>query len=176
AGAVGLSSGLIYDPGRFADAAEVTALAGEFAGTGGLYATHMRDEGLGLLDSVRETIEVGRRTGVPVQISHHKASGQAAWGLVKESLQLIEQAQAEGLEVHADQYPCTAGSTGLGALVQNGIFDGGPGGLGRVPSDKVFVAAAPGHPEWEGLSIAELASRLGMDAKAAAEHVTASAP
>jgi len=150
AGAVGFSTGLIYEPGRWADAAEITALASEFAESGGLYATHMRDEGLGLLDSVRESIEVGRRTGVPVQISHHKASGQAAWGLVKESLRLIEQAQAEGLDVHADQYPYTAGSTALAAIVRNGAFDGRPGGLGRIPPDKVTIAAAPGHPEAAG--------------------------
>ena len=164
AGAVGFSTGLIYEPGCHADAAEVTALAGEFAGSGGVYATHMRDEGLGLLDSVRESIEVGRRTGLPVEISHHKASGQQAWGMVKESLALIERAQAEGLDVHADQYPYTAGSTGLAAIIQNGTFDGRPGGLGRVPPEKVTVAAAPGHPEWEGRSIAELARLLDVDA------------
>jgi len=168
AGAVGFSTGLIYEPGRWADPAEVTALAAVFAGTGGLYATHMRDEGLGLLDSVRESIEVGRRAGVPVQISHHKASGSAAWGLVKESLRLIEAAQAEGLDVTADQYPYTAGSTGLFAIVRNGAFDGGPGGLGRISPDKVVIAASPGHPEWEGKTIVELGSLLGLEPQAAA--------
>ena len=176
AGAVGFSTGLIYEPGCHADAAEVTALAAEFAGSRGVYATHVRDEGLGLLDSVRESIEVGRRTGLPVEISHHKASGQKAWGLVKESLALIERAQAEGLDVHADQYPYTAGSTGLAAIIQNGTFDGRPGGLGRVPPEKVTVAAAPGHPEWEGRSIAELARLLDKEPQAAAEHVVANAP
>jgi len=176
AGAVGFSTGLIYEPGRWADAAEITALAGEFAGSGGLYATHMRDEGLGLLDSVRESIEVGRRSGVPVQISHHKASGEAAWGMVKESLRLIEAAQAEGLDVHADQYPYTAGSTALGAIVRNGAFDGRPGGLGRIAPEKVSIAASPGHPEWEGRTIAALGQELGLDPQAAAEHVCALVP
>ena len=170
AGAIGFSTGLIYEPGRWAEASEITALAAEFAGRG-LYATHMRDEGLGLLDSVRESIEVGRRAGVPVQISHHKASGQAAWGMVKDSLRLIEQAQAEGLDVHADQYPYTAGSTALAAIVRNGAFDGSPGGLGHIPPDKVAIAASPGHAEWEGLTITALAELLGLGAQAAAERV-----
>jgi N-acyl-D-aspartate/D-glutamate deacylase len=176
AGAVGFSTGLIYEPGRHAALDEVAALACELAGTGALYATHMRDEGAKLLDAVREAIEIGRRARVPVQISHHKASGEASWGLVKESLALIEAAQAEGLDVHADQYPYTAGSTILAAVVQNGAFGGVPGGLGRVSPERVVVAAAVGHPEWEGRSIAELARELRMEPRAAAEHVMAQAP
>jgi N-acyl-D-amino-acid deacylase len=176
AGAVGFSTGLIYEPGRHADTAEVVALAAEMAGTGALYATHMRNEGNGLLDSVREAIEIGRRAGVPVQISHHKASGREAWGLVRESLRLIERAQAEGLDVHADQYPYTAGSTILAAVLQNGAFEGPGRGLGRVEPGDVAVAAAPGHPEWEGRTIADLAKGLGKGPQAAAEQVAAQAP
>jgi N-acyl-D-amino-acid deacylase len=176
AGAVGLSTGLIYEPGRYAETDEIVALAAELSGTGALYATHMRNEGEGLLDSVREAIEIGRRARVPVQISHHKASGQRAWGLVRESLALIERAQAVGLEVHADQYPYTAGSTVLAAVVQNGGFDGRAGGLGRVLPESVSIASAPGHPEWEGRSVAELALALGKSPQSAAEHVIANAP
>ncbi|HKC52969.1 MAG TPA: D-aminoacylase [Myxococcota bacterium] len=176
AGAVGLSTGLIYEPGRYAAADEIAALAAELAGTGALYATHMRNEGEALLDSVREAIEIGRRAHVPVQISHHKASGERAWGLVRESLALIERAQALGLEVHADQYPYTAGSTVLSAVVQNGGFDGREGGLGRISPESVSVASAPGHTEWEGRSIADLARDLGKDPQSAAEHVIARAP
>jgi N-acyl-D-amino-acid deacylase len=176
AGAVGLSTGLVYEPGRYAATDEIAALAAELSGTGALYATHMRNEGEGLLDSVREAIEIGRRARVPVQISHHKAAGERAWGLVRESLALIERAQAEGLDVHADQYPYTAGSTMLAAIVQNGSFDSRPGGLGRISPESVSIAAAPGHPEWEGRSIAALARELGKDAHSAAEHVVAQAP
>ncbi|MFI5317152.1 MAG: amidohydrolase family protein [Myxococcota bacterium] len=171
AGAVGLSTGLVYQPGSFADTAELAELCGELRGSGALYATHMRDEGPGLLDSVREAIEIGRRAGVPVQISHHKAAGRESWGRVHESLGLIERAQAEGLEVHADQYPYTAGSTGLLAVLQNGGFDERPGGLGRVSPDSIAIASAANHPEWEGRSITELMKTLGMDAKRTAEHV-----
>lgn len=77
-------------------------------GSDKLYTTNMRDVGLGLLDSVAEAIEIGERAGVPVQISHQKASGERARGLVKKSLALIEAAKAKGENVHADQYLFTA--------------------------------------------------------------------
>src|SRR5215470_9170140 len=104
AGAVGLSTGLIYEPGRYATTDEVIALAREVAAAGGgLYATHMRNEADGLLDAVREAIRIGEEAGVPVQISHHKASGRRNWGRVRDSLGLIEQARARALDVTADQ-------------------------------------------------------------------------
>ncbi|HTO08586.1 MAG TPA: D-aminoacylase [Myxococcota bacterium] len=176
AGAVGLSTGLIYEPGRHATTDEIVELASELRGSGALYATHMRDEGMGLLDSVRETLEIGRRAGIPVQISHHKAAGERAWGLVRESLALIERAQAQGQDVHADQYPYTAGSTVLEAVARDGALDGRGGARGAIAPERVVVASAPGHVEWEGLTIAELAQRLGLGAQAAAEKVIADAP
>jgi N-acyl-D-amino-acid deacylase len=137
-------------------------------GTGALYATHMRDEGLGLLDSVTEAIEIGERAGVPVQISHHKASGERAWGLVAKSLKLIEDAQAKGQSVHADQYPYTAGSTSLGAIFRDGAF----GGPGRETDPKnIVIASAQGHSEWEGRSIADLAKDMDCTAAEAATHI-----
>lgn len=169
AGALGLSSGLIYDPGRFAAIDELVELAALARGSGALYATHMRDEGAGLLDSVREAIEIGERAGVPVQISHHKASGRAAWGLVNRSLQLIEAAQARGLSVHADQYPYTAGSTVLSAVFRDGRF-GGPG-LGALRPEDVVIASTASHPQWEGQSFVELATAMQCDPAAAATRV-----
>ncbi len=172
AGAVGLSTGLIYEPGRYARTEEVIALARELASGGGLYATHMRGEGDGLLDAVAEAIRIGEEAGVPVQISHHKAAGRNNWGRVRDSLRLIEQARARGLDVTADQYPYTAGSTSLHAVVQNGAFRAdSPGGLGRLSADDVLIASAPGHPEWEGLRLAELAARWGVGDEAAALRV-----
>ena len=97
AGAIGYSTGLIYEPGRHADTDELVALASEMADVGGLYATHMRDEGEGLLDSVTETIAIGERAGVPVQVSHHKAATREAWGRVNQSLRLMEEARARGI-------------------------------------------------------------------------------
>lgn len=168
AGCVGMSSGLIYDPGRHARTDELVELAKLMRGTGALYATHMRDEGLGLLDSVAEAIEIGKRAGVPVQISHHKASGERAWGLVAKSLKLIEDAQAKGQNVHADQYPYTAGSTSLGAVFRDGAF----GGPGRETDPKnIVIASAQGHSEWEGRSIADLAKAMGCTAPEAATHI-----
>ena len=148
------------------------ALARELADGGGVYATHMRDEADGLLDAVAEAIRIGDKAGVPVQISHHKAAGRNNWGRVRDSLRLIEQARGRGLDVTADQYPYTAGSTSLHAVVQNGAFRGdSPGGLGRLAGDDVLIASAPGHPEWEGLRLAELAARWGVADEAAALRV-----
>jgi N-acyl-D-amino-acid deacylase len=177
AGAVGLSTGLVYEPGSHAQTDEIAELASVLTGTGALYATHMRNEGMGLLESVREAIEIGRRASVPVQISHHKASGRDAWGLVNESLRLIERAQADGQNVHADQYPYTAGSTFLDAVLRNGAFiDGESRGLGRIEPADVAIAAAPGHRDWEGRTILELAKTLGKPPRVAAEQIAAQSP
>ncbi len=148
AGVLGLSTGLIYEPGRYAATEEIIELASVMRGTGALYATHMRDEGAGLLDSVHEALKIGRDAGVPVQISHHKVTGRANWGLVAESLRLIEEAREQGQVVNADQYPYTAGSTILQAVLQNEMFD---------DPDDIVVAACAENPAWEGRSLGELA-------------------
>jgi len=173
AGAVGLSTGLIYEPGRYARTDEIVTLAREMARTGGLYASHMRNEARGLLDSVRETIRIGEEAGVPIQISHHKASGRENWGMVRDSLRLIEEARARGIDVTADQYPYTSGSTILAAVLQNGAFDEGQGGIGRVPGDKVLFASTPRHPEREGMTLKQLCDQWGLSERAAAERIVA---
>lgn len=169
AGCVGYSTGLIYEPGRYSDTDELIALARIMAGTGGVYATHMRDEGIGLLDAVAEAISIGEATGVGVQISHHKASGRSAWGLVSRSLALIDDARARGVDVTADQYPYTAGSTSLFAVVQNA--EEGNHGVGETDWSTIVMASAPRHPEWEGQSIAELAGRLSASPPDAAKAI-----
>jgi predicted amidohydrolase YtcJ len=116
-GAWGISSGLIYVPSRYADRAELTALAAVVARRGGLYASHIRDEGEHLMDAIDEALAIGRDAGLPVHISHLKASGRANWGKVAEACARIERARAEGQAVTADQYPYTASSTSLGAMV-----------------------------------------------------------
>lgn len=171
AGAVGLSTGLIYAPGRAADTDEIVALAEVAARAGGVYTSHIRNEADRLLDAVAEAIEVGERAGLPVEISHHKASGKANWGMVRRSLALVDDARQRGVRVTLDQYPYTAGSTHLRAVIENDALDGGKGGIGLVDPVDVVVASAPGHPEWDGLNLIEIGERLGMSPRAAADTV-----
>ena len=117
AGAFGLSTGLTYVPGAYSETQEIVELAKVSARYGGIYATHMRDEAAGLLDSIEESIEIGKQAGLPVQISHHKAMGRPNHGKVKESLALLERTREAGLDVTADQYPYIAGSTTLQAVL-----------------------------------------------------------
>lgn len=115
-GAFGLSSGLVYPPGAFADTEELIRLAEVLRPYGGFYATHMRDEAAGLVASVDEALRVGREAGVGVQISHHKAAGRFNWGKTKVTLGKVEEARRAGVDVHSDVYPYTAGSTVLSAM------------------------------------------------------------
>ncbi len=117
AGCFGFTSGLIYPPGVFTPREELWELATLLRGSGGVYLTHMRSESGGMLDSVEETIELGRRAGVPVQISHHKALGRDNRGAVKESLKMVGRARAEGIDVTIDQYPYDYCSTSLRACL-----------------------------------------------------------
>ena len=115
-GAFGLSSGLEYTPGAYADTDELVALAQAMAPHGGLYISHIRDEGARLLESVDEVIRVGEEGGVPAQVTHHKVIGKQRWGGSTASLARIEAARARGVDVTSDQYPYTASSTGLAIL------------------------------------------------------------
>lgn len=124
-GAFGLSSGLEYTPGAFADVDEVALLAGPVADYDGMYISHIRDEGGRLLESVDEVLEVGRRSGARVQITHHKVIGKGRWGMAAESLALIDDARAQGVDASSDQYPYTASSTGLTILFPTWAKDGG---------------------------------------------------
>ena len=124
-GAFGLSTGLIYAPGCFADTNEIIEITKGIAPHGGFYASHMRDERSGLIQAVEETLNIGRGAGVPVQISHHKACGKTNWGKVKTSLEMIEDARKEGLDATADQYPYAATSTSLSIFLPNWAHDGG---------------------------------------------------
>jgi len=115
-GAFGLSSGLKYIPGAYSETEEVIALASVAGEYGGIYITHMREEGIGLLDSVRETIRIGDEGGLPAQLTHHKVMGAKMWGKSGESLTLVDEANARGLDISSDQYPYAASSTGINVL------------------------------------------------------------
>lgn len=115
-GAVGLSSGLEYTPGAFASRAELVELAGELVGTGYPYASHLRNEDDELLAALEECLQVGRRAGVPVQVSHLKAQGRRNYWKAEVALATVEAARLDGLDVHFDRYPYLAYATGLSNL------------------------------------------------------------
>ena len=121
AGALGLSTGLFYAPGNYARLDEVFAMAQVASDRDKLYSTHMRDEGshtVGLFVALNETIEIGRRTGVRLEVSHVKCMGPTVWGRSYDVLELFDRTLAEGIDIAGDQYPYTAGSTSLaGALL-----------------------------------------------------------
>ena len=108
-GAVGFSTGLQYVPGTYAEAHEIIELARVAGNEGGLYATHMRNEGTALLDAVRESINVGFIARLPVQISHLKVDSPSRWGSSGAALTLIDDARKRGIDVEADMYAYTAG-------------------------------------------------------------------
>lgn len=124
-GAVGFSTGLIYLPGLFSNTEEVAGLARAAARHGGLYASHIRNEGNKVAEAVNEAIDIGRRAGLPVQISHFKVSAPANWGRSKETLALVEDARKAGLDVTIDQYPYTASSTQLSVMLPDWAVEGG---------------------------------------------------
>jgi len=181
-GAMGLSTGLIYPPSAYGTSAEIAALATVVRERDGLYASHIRNEGDELFAAIEENLEIGRRSGVRVQLSHHKASQTRNWGKVKESTAMIERAQAEGIDVIADQYPYTASSTGLSVTIPKWVHAGGSVVLCERLKDRavrlrirgeyteternwqhIVIARAMHHPEWSGKSVAELADGATQD-------------
>ena len=125
-GAFGLSSGLFYVPGTFTSTDEVVELAKVAGRFGGIYISHMRDEASGILDSVKETIAIGERGGLPTQMTHHKIIGQPNWNKSVETLRLVDEARARGVDATIDQYPYTASSTSIqAALLPAWALEGG---------------------------------------------------
>ena len=181
-GAIGMSTGLIYPPSAYGTTDEIAALCEVVRAHGGLYASHIRNEGDRLLEAVDENLEIGRRSGVRVQLSHHKASGQRNWGRVRDSTARIEEARAAGVDVIADQYPYTASSTGLAVTIPNWVHEGGSQALCerlRSPDvrvrirdeyvetgrawDRIVIARARHRPEWAGKTVAALAADAAKD-------------
>lgn len=124
-GAVGLSTGLIYIPGTYSHTDEIVALAKVASQYNGVYATHMRDEGDSVAEAINEALTVGRQANIPVEISHFKLSGQQNWGRSKQTVQMVKDARANGLDVTIDQYPYTASSTSLSTLIPDEILADG---------------------------------------------------
>lgn len=124
-GAFGLSTGLRYIPGFYSKTDEVVALSKVAADSGGIYTSHLREEGLGLFEGVGEALEIGRQARIPIVLTHHKAIGQKMWGKSTVTLRMVDSARAAGTDVMIDQYPYTASSTGLDVLVPPWALEGG---------------------------------------------------
>jgi N-acyl-D-amino-acid deacylase len=161
AGALGISTGLIYPTGAFARTEEIIALAAIAAQHGGIYMTHMRDEGERLLEAIEEAVRIAREAGLPLEISHHKAAGRSSWGKTEQSIALIESERAAGVDVTFDAYPYTAGSTVLAVMARG--REAGP--------DQVIVATVRNKPQWEGKTLAQIAEMLDIPADQAAQRV-----
>lgn len=179
-GALGLSTGLIYLPGTFAKTEEVVELAKVAAEQGGVYASHIRDEGMKVVDAVNEAIAIGEKAGLPVQISHFKVSAKTLWGESKTTIGLVEAARARGLEVTVDQYAYTASSTSLDVRLPSWVTEGGrEAGKARLADAETrkkvvkemkeslkerkfkdfsfaFVASHRANPAFNGKNIAEI--------------------
>ncbi len=190
-GAFGISSGLIYPPGSYSQTGELISLAKVAARFDGFYSSHIRGEGATLLTAVEEAIRIGQEARVPVQLSHHKAAGKANWGLVNDSLKLIDDALGRGEDVMADQYPYSAGQTTLTALLPVWALEGGVEGMRERLNDpdqktKIYQAMAGASSDsgtsqfgldtvtiiglaeqanqpFEGLRLTEIAARCGKD-------------
>jgi dihydroorotase/N-acyl-D-amino-acid deacylase len=125
-GAFGLSTGLFYVPGAFTSTEEVVELARVVGRLGGIHVSHMRDEASGIVASVRETIRIGEEGGLPTQVTHHKVIGQGYWGASEETLRLVDEARARGVDATVDQYPYTASATSIhAALLPKWAQEGG---------------------------------------------------
>jgi len=190
-GAFGMSTGLIYPPGCYADTEEIVELCKVVARFGGLYSSHIRGEESQLLESVEEAIEIGEKAGVPVEISHHKTAGKRNWGKVGKSLKMIEEARSQGVDVTCDVYPYTAGSFGLESLLPPHAHEGGVEKLvERLRSlevreklkeemmkgvcewhsmvevlgwENIMIAYCKGHPEYEAKRISEIAKEKNLN-------------
>ena len=141
-GCVALSSGLIYPPGFYTEEDELTELCKVVAKKGVFYETHMRNEGLYVTESLAEAIRTCENAGASLQVSHHKVARKERWGATVETLKMIEEAQARGVDVWCDQYPYSASSTQLSSNVPDWMFVEGIEGVVRRLKDPEIRAKA----------------------------------
>lgn len=156
-GALGLSSGVFYQEAYAADQAELMALACVAARSGGIYATHIRDELAGILPALQEAALTARQAGLPLVLSHHKCAGPANWGRTRETLPLIEQLAREQ-DIGLDVYPYTAGSTVLREDLVDGVID-------------ILITGSQPHPELAGRYLADIAQLWGLTQQAACRRL-----
>ncbi len=178
-GAVGLSTGLEYIPGTYGKTDEIVEMAKASAESGGVYATHMRDEGEFVEKSIRESIEIGEKAGCPVQVSHFKISSRKRWGASIQTIKLVENARARGQQVTVDQYLYPASSTGIGILFPSWVFEGGaekakerlidPATRARVRKGLIEKAAQRGVPDFAFAVVANHSANQSFNGKNIAE-------
>ncbi len=188
-GAFGLSTGLFYVPGTFTPTEEVTALAKVAGEMGGIHVSHMRNEAADVLKSVNETIAIGENGFLPTQVTHHKIIGKGNWGAATETLAAVAAARARGVDATIDQYPYTASSTGINALLPSWAQDGGrPATLKRLKDPEtrarikavvvenikfdrgggdpknIQIASAGFDPALAGKNLAQITAARGLEA------------
>jgi len=188
-GTAGVTSGLIYPPGTFTPKEELVAMCKVAARYGGIYTSHIRDEGDGLIEAVTEALEIAKESGCRLTLSHHKAAGHRNWGKTKTTLEMIDKANSEGMDVALDVYPYTASMTSLYVLlpqeefaypfpqrverlqqpqIRKALADAMRSG--RVPRfnqlrslEDVLLISCPGTPEMGGKTVAQVGALWNMD-------------
>src|SRR5262245_9524909 len=184
-GACGMATGLIYVPGSFSKTEELIAIAEVIGKHGGIYASHIRNEGSQLLESLDEILKIGNEAKLPVHVSHIKVSGRPHWGLAPDAIAKIRAARETGQRITADQYPYTASSTSLSATLipdeyrsweklKEGLDDATQGPKLRARIERalqerdggqtVMIASFSPQREWQGKNLAEIAKQTNQTA------------
>lgn len=166
AGALGLSTGLEYDPGIYSTPEEVLALAKVAAEAGGRYISHIRSEDRELWRALDEVVTIGRTTGMPVQVSHLKLGMSDLWGQAERAIGVLDAARASGVQITADIYPYTYWQSNLGVFYPKRNFSDAAETAfvlaHLTPADGIiFSSGFPGHPEYGGKTLAEIARMRG---------------
>lgn len=187
-GVFGLSTGLIYSPGYFADTDEIIKLAKVCKKHNGIYTSHIRGEGDTLLEAIEEALKIGKEADIPVEISHIKASGQKNWGKVAKAIEMIEKSNTDGDRNKFDKYPYIASATDLASLLPRWVQDGGyPAIMKKIndvkSQDKIFEDVekeretiswsdvlitfinCEKHKDIEGMSVDEISKKFGLSHK-----------
>ena len=164
-GAVGFSTGLLYVPGTYAKTEEVVSLAEVASQHGGVYASHIREQGAKLHDSIDEAVRVGREANMPVQISHFKIKGPARWGSIGDAIELVESYRREGIDVVIDAYPYDRASSNLGINLPRWAVSGGTEEIAsrirgddthaRIVGDMKAMLDDGGYPDYSFATVAQ---------------------
>jgi N-acyl-D-amino-acid deacylase len=178
-GAVGFSTGLIYIPGTYSNTEEVVALAKAAAKHGGVYASHMRDEGEKVVDAINEAVTVGKETGLRVQLSHFKIDTPRIWGYSEKTIALVEDYRKQGVDVVVDQYPYDRSSTNLGITLPSWALADGPAKVNerlKDPKTRAKIAAEMkdivtklGHKDYSYATVAGFAPNKEFEGKTISE-------